>query len=393
MKLSRILTIVVISVFSLFLLIPSILVADEVTDVWSRLYKRAKTLDQKYEIMQDIYKLDNKDFIPFLTEALDELIQYKGGRDLKRVQVHNKLEVLVIKKLGELKAKEAAPLIFTVLREAEDPYLKSEAILSLGKIGAAQYASSVALILKKLNIYRGEHVQADEAIVYSCIKALEQFKDPVGYIPILFAATAGYSRKVKDAAEEALSTITDDPTNILIQFIRTESSFKMKLEGLRYAIVSNAPDNRKVEVAIEELRQGLTNKPRDMDEETYLRELRTKSLETFILLKAQNTDAVRLIEQILYMNVQTSEKVYAIEALSGFSNPEAVRTLIRYLAYQNNRQQSGVTSRDNRLVIATIRSLGRTGSRLAYEELMRVKYAGYPSVVEREADDAIKKFK
>jgi len=130
-----------------------------------------------------------------------------------------------------------------------------------------------------------------------------------------------------------------------------------------------------------------------MDEETYLRELRTKSLETFILLKAQNTDAIRLIEQILYMNVQNSEKVYAIEALSGFSNPEAVRILIRYLAYQNNRQQSGVTSRDNRLVIATVRSLGRTGSRLAYEELMRVKYAGYPSVVEREADDAIKKLK
>ena len=261
MKASRFLTSVVIAVFSLFLLIPSILVADEVTDVWSQIYKRAKTLDQKYEIMQDIYKLDNKDFIPFLTEALDELFQYKRGRDLKSVQVHKKLEVLVIKKLGELKAKEAAPLIFTVVREAGDPYLKSEAILSLGKIGAVQYASSVALILKKLNIYRGEHVQEDEAIAYSCIKALEQFKDPVGYIPILFTTTAGYSRKVKDSAEEALSTITDDPTDILVQFIRTESSFKMKLEGLRYTLVSNAPDNRKVEVAIEALRQSLTNKP------------------------------------------------------------------------------------------------------------------------------------
>ncbi len=393
MKASGNLPTVVIAVFMFLICIPLVSTADEVTDVWSGLYKRAKTIDQKYEIMQNVYELDNRDFIPFLTEALDGLILYKGGKDLKRDQVHNKLEVLVIKKLGELKAEGAAPLIFTVVRDAKDPYLKSEAILALGEIGAAQYASSISLILKKLNLYRGEDVQADEAIAYSCIKALERFKDPVGYIPILFASTAGYSRKVKTAAEEALAVIMDDPSEILIQFIRNESSFKMKLEGLKYTLVSSAPDNRKVEVAIEALRQGLINKPRDMDEETYLRELRSKALETLILLKAQDIKAIRLAEQILYMNVQASEKVYAIEALSGFSNTEAVKALIRYLTYQNNRQQSGVTSRDNRLVVATIRSLGRTGSRLGYEELMRVKYVGYPSVVEREADAALKKLK
>lgn len=367
--------------------------ADEVTDVWSGLYKRAKTLDQKYEIMQNIYELDNRDFIPFLREALDELIQYKGGRDLKKDQVHKKLEMLVVKKLGELKAESAAPLIFTVVRDAKDPYVKSEAIFALGETGAAQYAQSIALILKNLNLYRGEDIQADEAVAYSCIKALERFKDPVGYVPILFASTAGYSRKVKNAAEEALATIVDDPTDILTEFIKTESSFEMKLEGLKYALVSSAPDDRKLAVAVEALRQGLINKPRDLDEETYLRELRTKALETFILMKAQDIQAIRLIEQILYMNVQPSEKVYAIEALGGISNTEAVKTLVRYLAYQNNRQQSGVTARDNRIVIATIRSLGRTGNRLAYEELMRVKYVGYPSVVEREADAALKKLK
>ncbi len=393
MKLSRILPIAVIAGFALYVCIPLVSAADEVTDVWSALYKRAKTLDQKYEIMQNIYALDNRDFIPFLTEALDELLQYKGGKDLKRDQVHNNLEVLVVKKLGELKAEGAAPLIFTVVRDAKDPYLKSEAILSLGKIGAAQYASSVALILKDLNVYRGENEQADEAIAYSCIKTLEMFKDPVGYVPILFASTAGYSRKIKDAAEEALAAIVDDPSDILIQFIRDESSFRMKLEGLKYALVSNAPDNRKVQVAVEALRQGLINKPQDTEEETYLRELRTKALETFIMIKAQDINAIRLIEQILYMNVQVSEKVYAIEALSVFGNTEAVRTLIRFLTYQNNRQQSGVTSRDNRIAIATVRALGRMGNRLAYEELMRVKYAGYPAAVEREADAAIKQLK
>jgi hypothetical protein len=242
-------------------------------------------------------------------------------------------------------------------------------------------------------LYRGENIQADEAVAYSCIKTLERFKDPVGYIPILFASTAGYSRKVKNTAEEALATIVDDPTDILLEFIKTESSFEMKLKGLNYDLVSSAPDDRKVAVAIEALRQGLINNPRDMDEETSLRELRIKALETFILLKTHDINAIRLSEQILYMNVQPSEKVYAIEALGGFSNTEAVKTLIRYLAYQNNRQQSGVTARDNRIVIATIRSLGRTGNRLAYEELMRVKYVGYASVVEREADAALKKLK
>jgi hypothetical protein len=106
MKVRRIYA-VLLFVCMLFLSCIPIASGDEVTDVWSGLYKRAKTLDQKYEIMQNIYDLDNRDFIPFLKDALDELVLYKGGRDLKRDQVHSKLEMLVVKKLGELKAETA----------------------------------------------------------------------------------------------------------------------------------------------------------------------------------------------------------------------------------------------------------------------------------------------
>ena len=72
------------------------------------------------------------------------------------------------------------------------------------------------------------------------------------------------------------------------------------------------------------------------------------------------------------------------------SNDKAAEALNRYLAHQNSRQESGVTTRDNRLVIATIRAIGSANSNVGTHELLRTKFAGFPSSNVREADKAIK---
>jgi hypothetical protein len=82
--------------------------------------------------------------------------------------------------------------------------------------------------------------------------------------------------------------------------------------------------------------------------------------------------------------------VFAIEALRSISGEEAAGALARFLGYQNDRQQSGVSPGDNRVVLATIKALGSVRSRVGYEELLRSKYSGYPAIVAREADKALK---
>ncbi|KPJ88938.1 MAG: hypothetical protein AMS17_03735 [Spirochaetes bacterium DG_61] len=375
-----------------FLMIfPCLLYPDEVSEMWGTLYKQAKTLRQKYEIMLNIVELDNRDVIPILIEALDELNQQRLYADMKEKVIQNDLRILVVRELGDLKVADASDEIFRVVRDAEDPYLKEEALIALGNVGAREYALNISLILRNLSVYRGEDVAAEEALANGCIYALEKFRDPVGFLPVFYASTAGFSRRITENAERALVNMVEDPSEFLTGLILTESSFEVKLQGLRAERRSGAPENRKFEIATQALNEGLINKPVDQDEETTLRELRRVALEVFIEIEEKNDKPVPLIEQVFYLNGgDDSEKIYAIEALKSIDTEEAAAALARYLAYQNDRQASGVTAKDNRIVIATIRALGSMSSKTGYRELLRAKFLGYPAVVGREAEKALK---
>ena len=377
-------------IFFLLLILPHLIFADEVSEVWSKLYKQAKTVKQKYDIMLNIVELDNRDMIPTLIEALEELNMQDLYMDKKEKVVQNDLKILVVRELGELRASGASEEIFRVVREAEDSHLKEEALIAMGKTGSKDYALNIALILRNLTFSRGENIVSDEAIANGCIKALERLGEPVGYLPVFYATTAGFSRRVTETAEKALLNIVDDPSDILTALIMTESCFEMKLHGLRAEYKSNASELRKFEVATHALNEGLINKPADLDEEALLREIRRLALEMIIELKDKNNKPIPLIEQVLYRYNDDSEKVYAIEALKSISTNEAVKSLISFLAYQNDRQASGVTAMDNRIIMATIKALGSLESKVGYQELLRVKFSGYPAAVEREADKALK---
>jgi hypothetical protein len=229
----------------------------------------------------------------------------------------------------------------------------------------------------------------EEAIAYGCIKALGLLQDPVGYFPVFFSLSAGYSRKIQDAARSALGSMVEDPTDILRSLVVNEPSLTLKVEGLTAAAVSKASKEKKAAVAVTALRVGLTTKPANKEEAGVLRELRVRALQLCIDLGYANPQAIPLGEQIFYLNTDDSEKIFAVEALKSMKFEESALALTRYLAYQNGRQEAGVKERDNKLVIATVRALGASGSRVGLQELLRVKYSGYTPAVTREADRAI----
>ncbi|HEB31541.1 MAG TPA: hypothetical protein ENI15_11805 [Spirochaetes bacterium] len=378
-----------LALFSI-LLAPAVVSADEVTEVWSRVYFTADTLHQKYEIMLSIIELDNRDVAPILIEALEELAEQMLYFDRSDMVIQNNLKVLIISELGDLRVVEAAPVIFTVMKETKDPYLKGGALIALGKTGAGQYAREIALILRNLTLYRGDDVVGEEAIAFSCIVALKRLGDPVGYMPVFLASNSGFSRKIRKAAKEALPTILEDPTEVLLDVVENESSIQLKLAALKAESMSSAPVENKASVASEAINQGLYYKTSYIKDIALLRELRLLALEMFITYETAYIVAVPLIEKVLYLDYDLSETIYALEALSAMPDKEAVQALTRFLAFQNSRQLAGITPRDNRVVIATIRAIKNAKSKAGSEELLRAKYAGYPAVVGREADKALR---
>jgi hypothetical protein len=365
------------------------LVADDTMEALMRLYEQKGNITQRYDIMREIVKKNDPSTVPFMTESLDELNQMGVLPNKKDEEVRKNLKMLLVRTLGDWKAEKAGPVIYKTVRDAEDPYLKGEAIHALGKIGDIQYAEEIALVLKNLNTYRGDDVSGDEAIAYGCIKALGLLGDPVGYFPVFFSLSAGYSRKIQDSARGALNSMLEDPSDVLRSLIVNEPSLSLKVEGVTAVGTSKSPKEKKTAVAVTALRVGLTTKPANNEEEGILRELRVKALQLCIELGYTNTQAIPLVEQIFYLSTDDNEKMFAIEALKTMNCEESALALTRYLAYQNGRQEAGVKERDNKLVISTVRALGASGSRVGLQELLRVKFSGYTPAVTREADRAI----
>lgn len=377
----------------LFLLITvSVGFAAEAADVWSILYNRSKTYEQRYEIMLNIAELEDRDMAPFLSSALNDLIlTWRNPVNSNQLTLHNQLMELIVEQLGSLKARDSADYLFTVVKETEEPFLKREALIALGKVGGKTYVDEIAMLLRNLNFGPAKAAQAEEVVAYGCIAALERFKEPIGYEPVFFASIGWYTDRIKSKAGRALEVILADPSEVLGNIIKNDSIFKVKLQALNQEEKSNAPTEKKIAVATIAMDQGLVNVGQTVIEQQTLQNLRIKAIEMLTILKFDSIRAISLMEEILYKNYDINEKLSAIQALGFCPKTEAAETLAKFLAELNERQESGLLDKDNRIVISTIRALGSTKNKLAHPELLRVKYAGYGFGVVRAAEEAIKK--
>ncbi len=369
-------------------------VADVNTEVWTRLYNRTDSLQQKYAVMQSIVENHNREIIPVLQNALQELnleVETVKGATEKSIQVS--LMKLIVKELGNLKAVESAEDVYTTLSDAEDVFLKSEAIIALGNMRAIEYTDEIALILRNVNFFPSSDARRDEITAYACVLALGRLRQAEGYRPVFFASIGWYSPKsgVRDRAAEALDTMVDDPTPILSEIITTDSSYREKQAALEAGLRSAAPEEVKTVLATTALEEALRNVGKNITQKAELGKIRRTSMYALISFEAANPEAVPLLEQLLYTKYDMNEKLTAIQTLGVNGTDDAVRALSTYLKYHNERMASGINPADYRPVRATIEALGNTGNPLASEELIMVQYSGWANAVIREAKAALER--
>lgn len=375
-------------------------VADEVTAIWTRLYERARTLDQKQQIMVNIVEQHSRDMIPVLTEALDaELRTFRNTDNVTEESQKNELMKMVVKELGRLKAREAAPVVWETVETVDEPLLKGEAIVAVGKMGARQYADEMAMMLRNINFNYDEieNQRKNEIIAYSLVMALGRLKAEAGYTPVFFASEGWYSGRsqVKQLAEKVLQQMVDDPTDHLLTILRENSDYELKLAALRESEESAAPETGKAEVAAAALDEGLRYSPRNQTERRQLKTIRLNALR--VLRKYPQPEDESLLDNMARMlrhyredrSFAEDEMITLLEAMGTFSGEEIARPLADLMAYYNERREH--TPPDSyRIVRALIQAMGDVGHAAGLEELTVITISEYwEGSIQREARAAI----
>ncbi len=339
--------------------------ANEITAVWSRLYKSARIMEAKYSIMQSIVEQHDKNMVPVLTDALDELIvDIQNMNTSTEWDIHNKLAGIILRELGSQRAGGAAYLVMRSVEVERNPYIIATAIMSLGKIGDKKYTSSLAEILRKINLHKTK-TTGDEIIAYGCVNALERLKDPAGFRMVFLASLSGYSpqRKVRKTARKALVSMIEDPTEVLLDILKHDSSFPEKFAAIEVENASRASRENKISLFIESLRLGLLYRKTDVVEKAKVNKVIIKSVQLLKKYRAGQREIVPMLKQIIKENYDPNTTLSAIETLGTNRTDEAAALLMDlYLLQMKKLEDGGIINRSK--FMTTIIAMGNSGNKI-----------------------------
>ena len=391
----------ILSIVLILLFIATAIPANEVSAVWTRLFRRAVSLSQKSNIMSNIVEQHNQDMIPVLIEALEEQVgSLENSGDVTARLETTDYTKMIVKELGRLKAIEASPYIWQIVQASDDPFLKGEAIIALGKVGARKYTNELNLLLRNLNFNLGDiqDQRKNEIIAFSLVIALERLKQQESYSPLFFASTGWYSSRsgVRAKAGVSMLSILDDPTEQLMKIMKESKAFDIKLAALDAGAKSKASDENKANLAVLALEEGLQASPQNPTEKIQLKSLRVLALNILESISSKPEEAISYMNRML--NLYRTDRLFEIdemvdlfEALGTFSSDDSVKAQTEFLAYLTDRKESGSVI-DLRISKSSVIAIGNTGNPLGFEQLTNVQYSdSWENSVKREAKKALSK--
>ncbi|MBI9108240.1 MAG: hypothetical protein JEZ04_15930 [Spirochaetales bacterium] len=366
---------------------------NELSAVWSRIYNTTEQLGAKLVVMQNIVDLHNRDMEPVITDALKEIIYTRDeSLSFSERQEHNDLIRIMVMELGNLKAVDAAPDIYEVVKITEDDFLRSVAIVGLGTAGARDYADEIAEFLRKLNleIIIIENNEKRESLVNACILALERLKHPDGFEPVFYASVGRYSRDSVAKADRALKNMLEDPTDLLIKIVKDDTPFSIRLAALEVENRSAASAERKTELANTAIEVSLIYNAVTPSEREYQTRTKVRACEMIRDLGVANQAAVQWLDLMLNSSENVNEIVICLQALGTYSSDEAVAVLSKYLDFHNERRALGILYKDERAIRECINALGSSGNQNAKPSLRMVEFSNWSNQTIRMAKNAAK---
>lgn len=389
------------------LVVSTLLSAEEQGQVLSRLYNSVTDLEQKYSAMQKMVRLDDPSLELTYINALSELLEgeYYNASTGEDKTLWYDLTLMILREVGEIKAQDAAPLAYIVMRDY-DGLLRSEAMIALGSMKAVEYTEEMATALRNINFNQRSDTDKAQTEAYGAILGLNRMGDIRGFEAVFYAHIGWYNRRVKSLAKRTLEEMLPDPTDEIMKIVETASS-DIKLVALEAEKNSNASAENKNRVAASALELGVTLQGASVEERVSLRQLRLLAMDIIIESKASIEDTVPHLQRAYdeaFSQFQASsatdsnsqeELIKTVEALGLNGSEAAVMSLVNYLEYFHERKRGGVSpNRGEELLLRQIMyGLGICGNAdLALPALSAVEIYDYSNSVNRAAKNAMKNY-
>ena len=370
--------------------------ASEAMDVYTFLYEQAASPQERLAVLKSLSDQNIDGAGQLYAQALTQLLQeFPSLKTTAERDAADQSARLLAQLLGNSKYTAAAGDLWRVVENFSNPLVKADALIAMGKLRNVDYAELIEKLLYDLNLKPATDPEAGEKIAYGAILALEKYQQPSGYLPVFFAATGWYNKRIREQAERSLPYIMDNPEVPLTSLIRSSAyTYDIKFLALQRMEASKAPADAKARVAVIALAEGWRASTMDVKQRVQLGNSRKLAIDMIRRYKTEDTTVLPLLERSYKEGIDTEEKLNAVAALSAIGTDDAARLLSNFLLALNaKRKANNITQEDEQLVRAVIPALGATGKSVARPALQAVEYQDWTNYVKTLAQDALKQIK
>jgi HEAT repeat protein len=362
-------------------------------ETYTLLYNSADTQVEKLRLAQEVVDSEIPESLDFCAMVLDRLLTvYPTIRGNQELDAANKTARLAAQVFGDAAYREGALNLWRVVGVFSEPQVRADALIALGRIGAAEYIPQVVQMLLDLNSRPDHDRLSGERLANGAIIALEHYRDPSGYLPVFFAAVGWYNDWVKNQARSSLPKIMDDPSEPLTSVIKSSTySYEAKALALQTAENADISGEKKGAIALaafaEAWRAATANRRYRME----LAGIRKSAIRMIGRYGVQDPTAYPLLERSYKEGVDPEEQFAVVATLAALADSSAVRLLSSFLLVINEKLKDGtLTQADERMVRALIPALGATGQAAARPALRAIQAQDWTNVVKRLADEALR---
>jgi len=370
--------------------------ASEAMDVYTFLYEQAASPQERLAVLKSLSDQNIDGAGQLYAQALTQLLQeFPSLKTTAERDAADQSARLLAQLLGNSKYTSAAGDLWRVVENFSNPLVKADALIAMGKLRNVDYAELIEKLLYDLNLKPATDPEAGEKIAYGAILALEKYQQPSGYLPVFFAATGWYNKRIREQAERSLPYIMDNPEVPLTSLIRSSAyTYDIKFLALQRMEASKAPADAKARVAVIALAEGWRASTMDVKQRVQLGNSRKLAIDMIRRYKTEDTTVLPFLERSYKEGIDTEEKLNAVAALSAIGTDDAARLLSNFLLALNaKRKANNITQEDEQLVRAVIPALGATGKSVARPALQAVEYQDWTNYVKTLAQDALKQIK
>lgn len=307
------------------------------------------------------------------------------------VAIHD-VSRLILQGLGAEKHTESAPYVWTLVeyyhvsQQQNDGFLMHEALVTMGQIGAVEYAPHIVTCMDYFIAHETPDIQTRRKLqlgVTGAVSALEALHEPVGVKPVFFASIGWFDTDIRSFAAAAFPNIMEDPNEIVIEIIQNPFNDPyVKLAAWRAMLRTRAPDSSKAKVAVVAIEMSYTYQSPTRDGQNTLREMRMDAISFFRSARGIEDDSVyafleRTYREAFYTNNMDKEvMLLIIGTLAAVASDQAVDLLTGFLRELHNRRRSGpwgVNERDLMQYIIPCIAITGTQSRTVLQLLSTIQ--------------------